>query len=374
MTNKKKKALNLFLFPMFLSGCTAITPAKTIENSIQRQPMKKKVSTDFSLLSNTGSTSGSTSSNYQSNGYPSIYGYETHKSECYQSVGTEPTISNAYGYHDIGVKVYSGNTATNIGSTSNIRLNESSPYFDFTDATWMFPSALKAKQNTTTTTTGLMSFKVEAYKGSVRHFHAGAEVNLDSSGNIVSVTYDKYTSTITDTNCSKTLDDTTIDFSKLGKIASSLYSGSYTIKVTYSYLWVYGSTYTDIAIIKTTATMNIDLIIDYTKPTIEMKKKSSGTVISNGSYSNEAVTVTASDENLSNLYYKTPDMTSYSVCGNTYTTGSSSGWYSFYATDKCGNQSDEYKVYIDMEKPEGILYVNGKEVSSGSYVSDSFSY
>jgi len=74
------------------------------------------------------------------------------------------------------------------------------------------------------------------------------------------------------------------------------------------------------------------------------------------------------------LFFKGPNNNNYAACGNTYTTGSTSGWYYFYATDKCGNKSDEYKVYIDMDKPKGILYVNGKEVSSGSYVSDGFSY
>jgi len=118
-----------------------------------------------------------------------------------------------------------------------------------------------------------MSFKVEVYQGSYRYFHAGAEVNLDSSGNIASVTYDKYTSSVTDTNCSKTLDENTIDFTKLGKIASSLYSGNYIIKVAYSYLWVYGNTVSEIALIKTTATLSADLMIDYTKPSITMKKQ-----------------------------------------------------------------------------------------------------
>ncbi len=358
---------------MLLASSASCAP-KVLDNTNQKQQAPKLASVNKDLMVENSTTGGSSSSNYQSNGYPSLYGYETHTSECYQAIGSVPTISNAYGYHDVGVKVYSGNTATNIGSSSSIKLNASSPYFDFTDATWMFPSVLKAKQNSSTTTCGLMSFKVEVYQGNSRYFHAGAQVNLDSSGNIASVTYDKYSSTTTDTNCSKTLDENTIDFSKLGKIASSIYSGTYSIKVTYSYMWIYGNNVSDLAIIKTTANMSVDLIIDYTKPSISMKRKSDGTLVSNGSYSNEAVMVTATDTNLVSLFYKGPYTSNYAACGNTYTTGSSSGWYSFYATDKCGNRSDEYKVYIDMEKPKGVLYVNGKEVSSGSYVSDGFSY
>ncbi len=370
--NLKTKTAGLFVLPMLFASAASCAP-KASDNTNQKQQMPKAASIKKAYVVDSGASGGGSSSNYQSNGYPSIYGYETHTNAVYQAIGSSPTISNAYGYHDVGVKVYAGNTATNIGSSSTIKLNASSPYFDFSDATWMMPSALKSKQSTTTTTTGLMSFKVEVYQGSYRYFHAGAEVNLDSSGNIASVTYDKYTSSVTDTNCSKTLDENTIDFSKLGKIASSLYSGNYTIKVTYSYLWVYGNTVSELALIKTTATLSADLMIDYTKPSITMRK-SGGNLVSSGSYSNEAVMVTATDSNLVSLFYKGPNNVNYAACGNTYTTGSASGWYYFYATDKCGNKSDEYKIYIDMDKPKGVIYVNGKEVSSGSYVSDGFSY
>jgi len=117
--------------------------------------MSKTASINKAYVIENGGSGGGSSSNYLSNGYPSVYGYETHTNAVYQGIGSAPTISNAYGYHDVGVKVYTGNTATNIGSSSTIKLNASSPYFDFTDATWMFPSALKSKQSTSTTATGL---------------------------------------------------------------------------------------------------------------------------------------------------------------------------------------------------------------------------
>ena len=361
--------------PLILTGCGIQNASLGNENSALTQIISKKNRPMYQNLIQS-SNSGTSSTNYQSTGYPSIYGNETHKTETLMALGSDVTVADVTSYHDIGVKVYTSNTAANIGSRGTIRLNQTSPYFDFTDASYMMPQTLQNKLSSTLPTKMLLSFNVEAYKGTTRYFHAGATINMNDSNQLTDIVYDKFTSKTTESleNKTYTSGEEAIDFSKIGKVASSLPSGEYTIKVTYSYFWAYADSSTSVAIVKTTATMSSSLSIDTTKPTITMAKKSGGS-LSNGSYSNEAVTVTASDTNFGWIYYKTPGGTSYSKYGaKTYTTGTTNGWYYFYADDYNGNQSDVISVYIDTIKPVGKLYADGVEVDSGSYTSKGFSF
>lgn len=123
----------------------------------------------------------------------------------------------------------------------------------------------------------------------------------------------------------------------------------------------------------TSTTMSVYL--DTTKPTLTMKGNSSGNVVQNGSATSELVTIIASDTNFSRLYYKTPGSSSYtSTTSTSYTTGTTNGWYYVYAVDTLGNTSDTYSLLYDSTAPVGKIYSNGAVISSGAYISKSFSY
>ena len=379
----KSKAISLFLFPFLLSGCAAENPVLEQANDQKLPTMTRKMSkitdSNYSFDAGTGTGGASSSStNYQTTGYPSIYGTEEQTTVSKVVVfGSAPTVSDTTSSHDVGIKVYTSNTSTSVGSSSKIRLNQSAPYFDFADMNYLIPSSTKSLVYTDDSKQayGLTSVKVEVYKGTTRCFHAGASINYDDSLNVKSVTYDKYTSSITDTNCSTNFDNgEIIDLSKLGKVPSSLYAGDYTIKVTYSYIWYYIKTASAGVLFQTTAALNASLSIDTTKPVVTMSKKSGGTITS-GSYSNEAISVKVTDANFNYLYYKAPGASSYSKYGSTsYTSGIVNGWYYFYADDYNGNTSDVVKAYVDTVKPTCQLYADGVAVSSGSYTSKSFSF
>ena len=358
--------------PIVLGGCQGIAPNEGNPKVTPVVMAGHKAKSANAVVADSG---GGSSSNYQSSGYPSIYAYETHKSEILTSITTNVTApSNAYINHDVGVKVYGTNTSNTIGSTGSLKINQACPFFDFTDGNYAVPSAIKSKMSTGASITSvLLSFKVTVKKNGSTYFHAGATVNLDSSNNVASVTYDKNGSYsyVTPESGATAL----IDFSKIGKVASSLYSGDYTIYVEYSYFWIYQPSTSSLAIVKTTATSTASLKIDYTKPSITMQKASGSTSIANGSYTNGAVMVKASDDNYYGLYHKDPGKTSYTYTSNkSYTTGTTNGWYSFYVTDSLGNKSDELTVYIDTIKPTGQLLSNGKSVSTGSYTDQPFSF
>ena len=376
---KKKKFISVLALPLILTGCAVQTQNENLN--------VKDINLDDASMMNMSSTVN-VSSNYTTTGYPSIYGAETHTSSIFQKIyGTTTVPSSGSSYHDCGVKVYGNNTATNIGSTSVIRLNSKSPYFDFTDANYMVLSSVKSNMMENLEVAILTDFNIEVYKDGTKYFHAGANTTFSTSGNNINVdkvTYDKNGSYSTVSNV--TLDvnnDKTdiIDFSKLGKIASSLNNGSYTINLTYKYMWFKGDTTSsnfsdwNYSVMQTTAKSTTNLVIDDVAPTIGVTKTSDGSTIENGGYSNSAIKITVTDDNSKYLYYKKPSASSYT--GNlttSFTTSTETGWHYFYAVDLIGNQSKEYKVYIDTTNPTGSLYVNGSTVANNSYTNQSFSY
>lgn len=111
----------------------------------------------------------------------------------------------------------------------------------------------------------------------------------------------------------------------------------------------------------------VSVYLDTEKP-IGSVRNSSGSVVSNGGYTNKKISYTASDTGGVKTYqYKMPTSSSwYSYTSGTQV-GSSNGWYTFRATDKAGNVSDEYKVYYDASTPTGTLYGGTTSKSSGSY-------
>ena len=386
----KKKILTIMSIPLLLAGITSnIIQADKLNGDSSNVSLKeanqakltsKTINQDSGI--SLASTLGDNSSNYKTSGYPSIYGYETHSSGVFMSViGNITTPSNLGTYHDCGVKIYGNNTQTNVGSTAIIRLNSSSPYIDFTDAHYMVPTSIQNEYYDGLKFSILTDFKVEIYKNGTRYFHAGAETTFKINGTnaeLEKVTYDKNGSYTYDTSVNelKTDSPSVIDFTKLGKIASSLNSGTYEVKVTYKYVWMKGTTSPiALAYMQTTATSTTSLIIDTTAPTLNVVKSSDSSMITSGGYSNSAVKVTATDDNFKYLYYKKPNASSYTAYSSkTLTSTTDAGWHYFYATDQNGNTSNEFSVYIDTTAPTGSIYVNGSKVENGCYTNKSFSY
>ena len=110
----------------------------------------------------------------------------------------------------------------------------------------------------------------------------------------------------------------------------------------------------------------VTITLDNTKPVGTLYAGSS--VATSGSRTNaSSIKFTASDAiGLSTIYVKKPGATSYT----TYTSGTTlttEGTYSFYATDKAGNQSSTYTITIDRQTPNAQLWADGDPVSNGTY-------
>jgi hypothetical protein len=232
----KSKLLAVMLLPALLGGC-ASKAVPTVKANIGNPQIKDMYVVD-------GGGGGGSSSNYQSTGYPSVYGYETHVTTLLKSMigGNLPTYANQSFYHDTGVKIYGNNTSTTVGSTGSVKINATSPYVDFADSHFAVASTISA---TAFQNAGILTeFSFEIFNGSSRYFHATAKVETGTSEtDFKDVVYDKNgsTSTVAYTSSGSSTLSQIIDLSKLGKISSGLYSGSYTIKVTYKYLWIYSA-------------------------------------------------------------------------------------------------------------------------------------
>ena len=100
---------------------------------------------------------------------------------------------------------------------------------------------------------------------------------------------------------------------------------------------------------------------------------SSGTTLSNGSYTNKPVKYTATDTGgVSYLQVKNPGSSSWTTYSSGTELSSATGWYTFRAVDKAGNISSESKVYYDPTLPTGTLYGGTTSKSSGSYTNASY--
>ena len=115
----------------------------------------------------------------------------------------------------------------------------------------------------------------------------------------------------------------------------------------------------------------VTITLDKTKPVGVLYAGSSS--ISSGSRTNaSSIKFTASDAiGLNTIYVKKPGATSY-VSYTSGTTLTAEGTYSFYATDKAGNQSDTYTITVDRQIPTAQLYVDGNAVSSGTYTNGDY--
>ena len=142
------------------------------------------------------------------------------------------------------------------------------------------------------------------------------------------------------------------------------------------YVLTYVGTYWSGIFSKKTYTFTYRFTVDTTAPSVSLK--AGGSTISSGSYTNKAITFTASDTySTSRVYYMSPSASSYS-----YTTGSKSvsatssnnGWWYFYGSDTYQSTST-YKVYLDTVAPVGtIKNSSGTTLASGSYTNKPVKY
>lgn len=362
--NTKAKWLAVLTIPFLLSGCAAASAPRPIVLADATSAVRGLAggAGNQVVIDAGGGGGGSSTSNYTSTGYPSFYGTESITSKL--NTGTLSAPSDSTRSYDSGVKVYGNGTSTSVGSTNAIKLNSRSPFFDFSDVAWTAPSSI-----TSVAAIVLISgYKLEVYSGSYRRFIANAYIENDV-GKL------NKNGTITDTTINTS---TGIVPSELGKIASSLSNGSYTVKVTVSFMWSQVNTTTgQMGIFESTGTTSGTLLIDATAPTVSMT--SGDKTIANGGVSNAAITFNVSDTNPQYIYYKSPAMSSYMMVSygsgaTSYTGASNNGVHSLYAVDGLGNKSETVSATVDTIKPAGNLYVNGTSASSGSYSSSSFSY
>ncbi len=281
-----------------------------------------------------------------------------------------------------GIKIYGTTNNGNSLSTNYIKSDSSTICVDFANAAALYFPSEKYM------TYFDRSYKFQILSGSTVKWQAtytGStynETGKDSNGNDVTTTYYKKvvnvngkTTTTTSKNSSLRLFNPT----EFGTNFISLSDDTYTVKISRSYYW--GKKVGTILIFfpnvyyESTSTMTGTLVVDTTSPTLTMRGYSSGSTIANGSYKNERVTFTASDRNHNRLYYKTPTSSNYSyTTGNTYTSGTTNGWYYVYAEDTMGHRSPEYSFYYDNTAPTGRVYSNGTSIASGAYISKAFSY
>jgi hypothetical protein len=361
---KKAKLLSFLAIPFLLTGCAAQSAPRPVALTNAKSAVKGLAggASNQVVIDAGGGGGGSSTSNYTSTGYPSFYGTESITSTL--NTGTISAPSDSTRSYDSGVKVYGSGTSTSVGSTNAIKLNARSPFFDFSDVAWTAPSSI-----TSVATIVLISgYKLEVYSGSYRCFIANAYIEsdvakLNKNGTITTAT----TST-----------SSGIVPSELGKISSSLSNGSYTVKVTVSFMWAEVNTTTGkMGIFESTGTTSGTLLIDATAPTVSMT--SGGKTIANGGVANVAITFNVFDANPQYIYYKSPAMSSYMMVSygsgaTSYTGATNNGVHSFYAVDALGNKSETISATLDTICPSGQIYANGVAASTDSYTGSSFSY
>ena len=142
------------------------------------------------------------------------------------------------------------------------------------------------------------------------------------------------------------------------------------------YVLTYVGTYKPNIFVTKTYTFTYHFTVDTTAPSVSLK--AGGSTIASGSYTNKAITFTASDSYSTNrVYYRSPSSSSY-----TWTTGSKSvsatsannGWWYFYGSDTYQSTST-YSVYLDTVAPVGkITNSSGTTLSSGSYTNKPVKY
>lgn len=365
MNRKKTKYLPLVLMPAILAGCGK-AQAPLVLNGAE---LPYKVNSTL--------REGIARSSYQRTGYPSFYGKETHKQTVeVPLLGNVPDIGDESVYDDSGIKFYCSGTSTNVGSTNSIVLGKTGVYIDFTDVEMSYPYTVKKHIDFVKSQQGNESVKLPL----LRHFRLeilnsyGSKAFFVDMKTVEQDTYDKFVVNKNGTSTTVT-DENGIDPKTLGKISASLYNGSYTIKLTTEYVWIYaeGTPINTMGTVCGSSSLIGTLLIDSISPTLTALKTSDKSYVKDGSYVDSNVKVVSNDANHGYIYYRKPDGTNRSTTLDSFTTDTD-GEYEAYSVDKAGNQSPVLRFYVDTKAPNGKLFASGKEIGSGSYVDTSFSY
>lgn len=117
--------------------------------------------------------------------------------------------------------------------------------------------------------------------------------------------------------------------------------------------------------------------VDKTAPSYSFKAGSSS--ISSGSYINQQIVYSATDENFNYIKYRRPGSSSYSTSyANVYTvaaTSSNNGWWYFYAADDKINTTPTVSAYLDTVAPVGkVTNSSGLTIANGGYMNSAFKY
>lgn len=117
--------------------------------------------------------------------------------------------------------------------------------------------------------------------------------------------------------------------------------------------------------------------VDKTAPSYSLKAGSS--TISSGSYTNQQIVYSATDENFNYIKYKRPSSSSYSTSyTNVYSvaaTSSNNGWWYFYAADDKSNTTTTVSAYLDTVAPVGkVTNSSGVTIANGGYTNSAFKY
>lgn len=199
----------------------------------------------------------------------------------------------------------------------------------------------------------------------------GGTIKSDTVNIVISSGYDWHSMTVTNSTGTEVGTSTSTSLTLTG-LADGVYKFS---GKEYGQGWnpnlrAYAQYYTEISF-----SFVVDTYVDNTKPTI-----SGASTSTTGKYTNTAFTVTASDtgSGVDKLYWMAPGSGSYSyttLTSKTFAATSTNGLYRFYATDKFGNQSLTYYVYLDTVAPSGTFSLeNGNTIASGGSTKESFSF
>lgn len=328
--------------------------------------------------------SGTTAHAASNTGIQTFSANETHNHTVasYGSLAKEkPTnYTEAFG-KNTGIKIY-GTTNNGISTTtSSLKSDSSTICVDFTNSTKLYiPSDYTSYYD--------RSYSFQILSGSTVKWQATytgstyTEVTgKDENGNDINTTFYKKVINVNGKSTTTTSKESSLrHFSptEFGANIISLNDGSYTVRISRTYHWgkrVPATIFYAYAYYDTNSTQTGTLVVDTTSPTITMRGYSSGSTVENGAHTKERVTFTASDSNHYRLYYKTPTSGGYSyTTANTYTSGTTNGWYYVYAEDTTGHRSPEYSFYYDNTAPTGKIYSNGTTVNNGAYISKAFSY
>ena len=284
-------------------------------------------------------------------------------------------LQNQTGYESsecfsTGIKVYSkDNTGATYGSSS-LKVSSNQFYIDFGEASTPKYGSYSNNQSRFD-----VKWRFSVSRNGVTSFYEDFSVDdlFDTSVKTKYAVYSGYgvsTKRTIIADDSSNIADAQVNPRYFGKRTLNLADGEYSVKIDREYYWINSD---GTVVYHSTSKMEVNLIVDGTLPSVRMTD-SNGKAVQNGGFVNRNVTVTAKDDHLSGLYYKEPGASSYRGTSCSYTTKGKDGWYCFYAKDFVDSETDVYSFYLDTTLPVGSVSSDGKPVSNGCYISNSFAY